>query len=166
MEEIERASRRLNALVDDLLEATRIQANRLQLRVAPVDLVAFLRRCVRARQVTTSAHTVTLEASVDALMVIADSARLEQVVGNLLSNAVKYSPEGGAITVSVEIEPAHAADAADETHATAESAMTAQQVTVRIAIRALASQWRSRRSSSSALRGRAMGQTMASLARG
>ena len=39
-------------------------------------------------------------------MVAADSARLEQVVGNLLSNAIKYSPEGGSITVSVEIEPA------------------------------------------------------------
>ena len=58
VEEIERASGRLNALVDDLLEATRIQANRLQLRVAPLDLVTFLRRCVRARQVTTTAHTL------------------------------------------------------------------------------------------------------------
>ena len=65
VEEIERASGRLNALVDDLLEATRIQANRVQLRLAPLDLVTFLRRCVRARQVTTTAHTLTLEASVD-----------------------------------------------------------------------------------------------------
>jgi len=50
-------------------------------------------------------------------------------VGNLLSNAVKYSPKGGAITVSVEIEPADAADAMDTT---AGSAKTAEQVTVRI----------------------------------
>ncbi len=70
------------------------------------------------------------------VMVAADSARLEQVVGNLLSNAIKYSPEGGSITVSVEIEAAEAAEAAgagaDETDGTAESATTAQQVTVRI----------------------------------
>ena len=69
------------------------------------------------------------------LMVVADSARLEQVVGNLLSNAVKYSPEGGAITVSVEIEPEGDVDrtnAADGTDATAGSAKSAQQVTVRI----------------------------------
>lgn len=60
--ELESAAARLNELTNDLLDVTRIQAGRLQLQLAPQDLVALARRCLAQLQLTTDKHTLTLEA--------------------------------------------------------------------------------------------------------
>jgi signal transduction histidine kinase len=107
------ASQRLAGLTDDLLDATRLQANRLELRPEPLEVRALVRRVVkRQRAAATARHTITLASPVgddDArILVEADGRRLEQVLTNLLSNAVKYSPAGGVIAVEV-VRCAHAA---------------------------------------------------------
>jgi PAS domain S-box-containing protein len=99
--EIETAANRLNELVNDLIDTTRIQADRLTLHLVPIDLVAHVRRCLNRLQVTTTRHTLTLDAPVDPVLLAADGLRLEQVLGNLISNAIKYSPQGGPIEVTV-----------------------------------------------------------------
>lgn len=111
--EIEEASARLNGLINDLLDATRIQAGRLELHRIPLELVALLRRSLARIQTATTRHTVTLvvetmdlEAPDESVLLEADGMRLEQVFGNLLGNAVKYSPEGGPITVTVRADQA------------------------------------------------------------
>jgi PAS domain S-box-containing protein len=101
--EIEAATRRVSELINDLLDATRIQAGRLELHTTPLDLVTVLRRCLARMQSTTTRHTLTLEAPDAPVLLEADGLRLEQVLGNLLGNAIKYSPDGGPITVTVQV---------------------------------------------------------------
>jgi PAS domain S-box-containing protein len=104
IDEIEEASGRMNTLVKDLLDVTRIQAGRLELNLAPLDLVATLRRCVARFQLSTDCHTLTVEAPEEPVLLDADGPRLEQVLGNLLGNAIKYSPDGGPITIKVQVD--------------------------------------------------------------
>ncbi len=110
--EIEVASMRMNALITDLLDVTRIQADRLELHLVPLDLVATVRRCLARVQATTGRHSLALEVETipeqEQVLLEADELRLEQVLGNLLGNAVKYSPEGGPIQVTVRADQAAA----------------------------------------------------------
>lgn len=95
------ASQRLAALTDDLLDAIRLQANRLELRMEPLEVVALVRRVVKRQRMATERHTIRMAPLADdePLLVEGDVQRLEQVLTNLLSNAIKYSPEGGIIEV-------------------------------------------------------------------
>ncbi|HEV2460535.1 MAG TPA: PAS domain-containing sensor histidine kinase [Ktedonobacterales bacterium] len=102
--EIMSATARLNALTDDLLEVTRIQAGRLELHLTPQYLVPLVRRCVTRAQATTTHHTLTLEVPAEPVLLEVDGLRLEQVLSNLLGNAIKYSPAGGPVEVSVQAD--------------------------------------------------------------
>lgn len=97
------AARRLTALTDDLLDATRLHANRMALRPEPIELGALVRRVVRRLQVvTTSArHPLSVRVPDEPVVVMADAQHVEQVLTNLLSNAIKYSPQGGAVEISL-----------------------------------------------------------------
>jgi signal transduction histidine kinase len=93
---------RLTKMLNTLLDLSRVEAGRLELSLDPTDLSQLVRRAVVSVQALTSQHTLTVDApvSVDGVW---DAGRLEQVMQNLLTNAVKYSPEGGAITVHVDV---------------------------------------------------------------
>ncbi len=99
-----RQVRRLGALVDDLLDVSRIRLGKLTLNLEPVDLCAVARRSLEAVQLSTQAdgHDLGLCIPNDPVVVRGDPARLEQIVGNLLTNAVKYTPRGQPIRVVVE----------------------------------------------------------------
>jgi signal transduction histidine kinase len=101
LEQLVQGTQRIVALTDDLLEATRLQAGRLELARTPSDLVALARRVVRRQQGALTHQTLRLETDEPYLVVEMDVGRIEQVLTNLLSNAIKYSPDGGAITVGV-----------------------------------------------------------------
>ena len=105
---IDLATARLVDLAEDLLDVTRVQAGRLELQLQPTDLVALARRVLARRQLTTERHTLTLVTALPHLVVHADPRRIEQVLSNLIGNAIKYSPEGGAIEVTLRAD--------DETH--------------------------------------------------
>jgi PAS domain S-box-containing protein len=110
--EIQRATDRLVALTDDLLDVTRLQAGRLELHPEPHDLVALARRVVKRLAVTTSSHSIRVAAEADYLVVDVDVRRMEQVVTNLLNNAIKYMPDGGEIAVTLRAYPAGYAELA------------------------------------------------------
>jgi len=94
---------RLEALVGDLLDASRTQQGRLDLVPAPCNLTT-LGRTVLSRfeeqMERGQAHTLTLDAP-ESVMGEWDGGRLDQVLTNLLSNALKYSPEGGNVTLRI-----------------------------------------------------------------
>jgi two-component system sensor kinase FixL len=102
--DINQAATRLAELTDDLLDVTRLHAGILDLHLAPHDLVALARRVVARQQTLTRRHTLTLAASPACIMLDLDGLRMEQVVTNLINNAIKYSPDGGAITVTIQAE--------------------------------------------------------------
>lgn len=93
---------KMQALLDELVDAARIQAGHaLELSRQPTDLVALVRACVDDQQQRTDRHTldIRLTRHIDALVGEWDGQRLERVVNNILSNAVKYSPAGGPVIV-------------------------------------------------------------------
>ncbi|WP_438036213.1 sensor histidine kinase [Sorangium sp. So ce204] len=102
---------RLRRMIDDLLDASRIEARQLTLDRSPVDLRAQLGEILEKSAEVTAGHALRLEVQGDVPAVLADPGRLEQIVTNLLSNAAKYGrPEGDiAVTVSAERACAHIA---------------------------------------------------------
>lgn len=107
VEAIDQATTRLVDLTDDLLDVTRLQGGRLELRHEPADLVALVRRVVARVRVTAPGRSIAVVTAADYVVAEVDVPRIEQVVTNLINNAIKYSPDGGEVRVTVE---EHAAD--------------------------------------------------------
>ncbi|MCP3099837.1 PAS domain-containing protein [Myxococcus sp. K15C18031901] len=93
---------RLAVLIHDLLDATRIQAGRLELKHEPVSLQALVRDVLAQNAAPGQGHTLEHEEPAEPLVVLGDPGRLAQVLTNLLENAFKYSPTGGAVRVTLE----------------------------------------------------------------
>jgi PAS domain S-box-containing protein len=98
------AAQRLSSFADDLLDMARLQARQLELHRGPTDLVALVQRVVTRQQMTTELHTLVLIPSVERLVLHVDPRRMEQVLSNLIRNAIKYSPDGGAIEVTIGVD--------------------------------------------------------------
>jgi two-component system sensor histidine kinase KdpD len=90
---------KLENIVDNLLDLSRLESDRLRLDLQPTDICQLATEIARALETQLERHVLVLDFSTEPLMVTADSKRIEQVLRNLLSNAVKYSPEGGTITI-------------------------------------------------------------------
>ncbi|HEY3081414.1 MAG TPA: ATP-binding protein [Chloroflexota bacterium] len=104
---IVRGSDRLTALIQDLLDVSRIRTGRLDLRLDRFDLAGFVRELVgRQQEQVEPSHRFRLDLPDGPCPVVADADRVEQVLTNLLDNAVKYSPNGGEIVVAVRPEAA------------------------------------------------------------
>jgi signal transduction histidine kinase len=94
---------RLARLLSLLLDKSQIDAGRLDLHRAPMDLRGLVATLVAGIQVTTGRHQLTLR-SPPKVTGCWDERRLQQLVGNLLTNAVKYSPNGGSIVLSIRTD--------------------------------------------------------------
>lgn len=99
-------SDRLARLVDDLLDASRLQAGGLPFRdVDDVDLRLIAQRVVERYSAQSALHTLVLTFPDDFPTVRGDPQRLEQVLDNLVSNAIKYSPRGGEVRIEGTASP-------------------------------------------------------------
>ncbi|HET7093700.1 MAG TPA: ATP-binding protein, partial [Thermomicrobiales bacterium] len=100
--QIEADVARMNALIEDLLDASRTRAGRaIELRREPVDLAELTRTAAAARQADYAPGEIQVSAPAS-LAIEADRARIERVVVNLLENAIKYSPRRGPIGIDLE----------------------------------------------------------------
>jgi PAS domain S-box-containing protein len=97
---IEEEADRLTELIDNLLDASRMQAGALKLEIGFVDVAHLAEKTVEKFRTQTSRHRFVLDFPADLPIVPGDELRLRQVLDNLLSNAIKYSPDGGQIRVS------------------------------------------------------------------
>jgi len=91
---------RLNHLIDNLLDASRLQAGAFPLEMDEVALDALAERVAKHFRTQTQIHEIVVRFPSDLPVVRGDPGRLEQVLNNLLSNAIKYSPDGGTIEIS------------------------------------------------------------------
>jgi len=94
---------RLQALVADLLEITRLEARQLTLSPQPTDLRTIVERVAHtfAPLLEKKGQTIALELPPQVSLVSVDRRRIEQVLTNLLSNAHKFTPKGGHIAVGL-----------------------------------------------------------------
>lgn len=95
---------RLNRMMSELLDVTRIASGRIELNLAPLDLCELVGRVVDELRPGGRAHRLDLALPAEPVLMMGDELRLAQVVTNLLQNAVKYSPYGGTITVRLAPE--------------------------------------------------------------
>ena len=100
---IERQVGQLSRLVNDLLDVSRINTGKIELRREPADLVAVLHSAVETSRVHIDAagHTLELAFDLPSAPLDADPLRLAQVFSNLLNNAAKYTNQGGRIRVEM-----------------------------------------------------------------
>ena len=94
----------LSNILGNLLELSRVQANRLFLHTEPIDIRRVVQDAVEGIKRQSSAYQFTVSLPRKLPPVYADPLRLERILYNLLENAVKYSPQGGKIRVSVKPE--------------------------------------------------------------
>ncbi|GAC1424696.1 MAG: hypothetical protein PVS3B3_11850 [Ktedonobacteraceae bacterium] len=102
---LERAARQAevqNRLVSDLLDVSRIYADKLELRIQQCDITAIVRRTIADQSSIVAPRAIYLESVTDTIYVMADADRLEQVLNNYLSNALKYSESTHAVNVYLE----------------------------------------------------------------
>jgi PAS domain S-box-containing protein len=93
---------RMSRLILELLDVSRIETGRLEIRREPIAWAHFVRDVVHRHHTTVSERRFHVSVPDDGKIVTGDRDRLEQVLGNLLENAVKYSPDGSDVTVTVE----------------------------------------------------------------
>jgi signal transduction histidine kinase len=105
VERIRASAARLSQMIDDLLDASRIELGRLPIKPRPIALAAAVSSVVERLGPQLAGHAVEIrapghaEASLPRVM--ADPLRIDQVLTNLLDNAVKYAPKGTRILVEV-----------------------------------------------------------------
>lgn len=100
LQDAARETETLAHLLDNLLELSRAQADRLFLHLEPVDIRSVIRGVVDRLGRQTSQHRFIMEVTGDIPAAQADRIRLGRIVYNLAENAVKYSPEGGSIMIT------------------------------------------------------------------
>jgi two-component system phosphate regulon sensor histidine kinase PhoR len=100
-------SDRLNLIIEDLLELSKIESGRVSFKEEPLDLRAIIDRTLSMIKPIADKKGHRLVSSVDETLppMAGDEGRLVQVLTNLLDNAVKYTPAGGTITVGAKLAP-------------------------------------------------------------
>ena len=99
---IQRQVDRMDRMMEDLLDASRVEAGNVELRRTRGDLREVVRDCIQLFEGSSEGHAITAALPSEPALAEFDSTRVMQVLVNLLSNAIKYSPEGGAVHVSLE----------------------------------------------------------------
>jgi signal transduction histidine kinase len=110
IEVIDKVTERMRKLVEDLLDLSRFDRGVIPLKNQPVHLQDLIQDVVEVQRVEAQMRGIQLIAEMVAnpLHVLGDTERLGQVITNLLMNALNYTPEDGAVTVSLTQADSHA----------------------------------------------------------
>ncbi len=92
-------------LINDLLDLEKMEAGKLELQIAEAPLAPILQRSAEAISTLAETRQVQIKVPETDLVLLVDQGRISQVVMNLLGNAVKFSPDGGVVSVGVEMRP-------------------------------------------------------------
>ncbi|CAN5857294.1 chemotaxis protein CheB [soil metagenome] len=110
VEVIDRQSQQMSRLLDDLLDASRVTQNKIELRKTRLDLRSVVEDAVAASRPMLEAHQLRFSLVIDGqpLWIDGDASRLQQVCVNLLTNAAKYTPAGGHVSLDATTTGTHA----------------------------------------------------------
>lgn len=103
--EVIHAGNHLLELIDELLELSRIEAGKMDIKIAPVDVMQVTKQAIAFVQPLVSEMRLSITLDCNAGMVEADSIRLKQVLVNLLDNATKFNRAGGEIKIRCKNQP-------------------------------------------------------------
>ena len=111
MEVIERNAWAQKQIIEDILDVSRVITGKLQLHLAPVDLVSVVGAALDAVRPALEAKDIRVETDYQegARVIAGDADRLQQVIWNLLSNASKFTPAGGTVGIRVGQDKKYAA---------------------------------------------------------
>lgn len=98
---IQRQSRHMARIVDDLLEVSRMLSGKIELKTQPLDLAVCVRNGVDSLRASTRGREHAWTVLTDEVWVQGDGVRLEQIINNLAVNALQFSPPGAVIDVAV-----------------------------------------------------------------
>jgi len=101
LEAIEQAARRMDVMIQELLDASRLESGVVPLHRAPADIAALVTLVVEQLGSAEERARVTVRTPTPAIIAFADSPRLDRVIVNLLSNALKYSPPDAPVRIDV-----------------------------------------------------------------
>jgi len=101
---IEEEADRLSKMIDDLLDASRLQAGGMNINKADVSLPLLSKRVAERLSTQSKKHTIVTDFPEKFPVILADETRIEQVIVNLVSNALKYAPKG-EIKISGQARP-------------------------------------------------------------
>lgn len=96
---------KLNELVNELLDITKIQAGKLAINKTDVNIIEIIRECLLEMDPFVSNHKLNFKPNTEVINVKADKYRISQVITNFLTNAIKYSKSDGDINLSIENKP-------------------------------------------------------------
>lgn len=103
LETIDRNSKSLAQLIEDILDVSRIINGKIRLDVAKVNVNSIIVDAIDTSQPAADAKQIQVVAQLDTqVQVWGDANRLQQVIWNLLSNAIKFTPQGGKVRVNSE----------------------------------------------------------------
>jgi hypothetical protein len=104
LETIDRNTKSLAALIEDILDVSRIMTGKLHISACACELVSVIEAAIEAVRPAAEAKTIQIDFFLDSSAgpVWGDATRLQQVVWNLLSNAIKFTPKGGQVEVRLE----------------------------------------------------------------
>ena len=96
------SSRHLLSLINDILDLSRVEAGKLELEMADVNLRMLLESSLTMVKEKALKHRIQLSVDIDGIpgTIQADERKLKQIMYNLLSNAVKFTPDGGAVALA------------------------------------------------------------------
>ena len=96
---IERATTKMNGMIDDLLSLTRLQQGQVpEEEFSQLDFLLLLKAAITEQQATSKRHQLALTVHDEPFLIKGNATRLDRMLTNLLGNAIKYSPGGGEIT--------------------------------------------------------------------
>jgi len=105
LESIDRNARTLLKYVNDLLDISKLEANRMELRYAQLDLARLVRLSVSQFSVLAEEHQINLVVETPSVLLVqGDAEKLQRVFLNLLSNAFKFAPVGGEVRCTLQLQ--------------------------------------------------------------
>ncbi|MFI6072966.1 response regulator [Actinoplanes sp. NPDC051343] len=102
VEHIHTSGRHLLGLINDILDLAKVEAGRLELRLAPLRVDTAVQELLTGLSPLFTTKEITVDTTLLPATALADRVRFRQIVENLLSNAIKFTPQGGTVAVLVQ----------------------------------------------------------------